>query len=145
MVPSDFLKLREGQFVSKDDVYACVVGSKKSGSDFWGGPDWRIGNMPQQGINWIGNPPKLRAVIVKVYHGNYSEDQWIDSFCFRYALKAQKGNVDPTEKANACLLLQDAYRYPVILFIERKENYECQGAFDVDEIFESYVILTKGD
>lgn len=76
--PQDIFELSSGDVVSKRHLYDLIQYSKVENSDFWGGPEYMIGNTPQQGINWIGLPPHVLGVIIKTRPGSYEHDGWAD-------------------------------------------------------------------
>ncbi|MGH2342275.1 hypothetical protein ACRC7T_12410 [Segnochrobactraceae bacterium EtOH-i3] len=105
MTPRDLLSFDAGDEIGKSVLYALIIGSKQPGSPFWGGADVRIGNTPMQGINWIGPPEAIKAVIVRSRSGSYDDDGWHSQGgeLFDYAFKARKGQINPEETANRCL------------------------------------------
>jgi len=74
----DLFSLSSGDTVSKKNLFDLIQFSKVGNSPYWSGPESTIGNTPQQGINWLGKPPKVRAVIIKTRPGSYEEDGWSD-------------------------------------------------------------------
>ena len=107
---------------------------------------WRIGNTPQQGINWIGEFPKLRGVIVKMVETAYDSDQWQGAARdqIKYYLKAQLGSVNRLEKANQALLLQPALGYPIIVLAADGDYWRCAGTFDViADAWNTHVTLVR--
>ena len=134
-----------GSQISKRNLFDLIQYSKVEGSKFWSGAELVIGNTPQQGINWIGNHPYLKAVIIKTYYGAYKEDGWenLEQTLFRYSFKARNGKINFSEFANDTLLKQPIYRYPILLFIENGKFWEFRGEFHVNAIMESYVSLEK--
>ena len=122
-------------------AHLIIIDSKKTNSNSWEGTDYQIKNTPQQGINWIGNLPYTKAVIVKK-NGGYSEDyiKHEDSDSC-YAFKGKKGVINKSEKANQVLIKQINYKYPIIELIETGKYWTCVGLFDVIEEYESYVSM----
>lgn len=142
-----FYSIQLGQLVSRRNMYDVIQFSKVSSSQYWAGKDCVIGNTPQQGINWIGTFPELRAVIVKTRPGAYGDDGWVDrekGQC-RYSLKANKGVINQAEKANLALTRQPEYGYPVLLFSLTGENWKYDGQFEVVGVADSYVDLQPLD
>ncbi|WP_258378783.1 HNH endonuclease [Pseudomonas mosselii] len=143
----NFLDLMDADvrgLIPKRDVYTLVKMSKVHGSDWWHGEHLKIGNTPQQGINWVGQFPSLTGVIVKVWEGSYKDDGWIkDRECFRYSLKAVKGVISLTEKANRALIQQPAFSYPIALLTERGAFWRFEGVFRVSSVSSSYVELSR--
>lgn len=144
--PKDIFLLALGQGVSKRNLFNLIQLSKIEGSDYWGGEDDRINNTPQQGINWIGRPPLVRAVIIKTRAGSYEHDGWIgdDNQTYRYSFKARKGVVTFKESANQVLLEQPQHLYPVLLFTEAGSDWIFEGRFAVEQVAEQYVVLRRG-
>lgn len=58
-------ELRNGDIVTKRNLYDLIQFSKVENSKYWTGFDNIIGNTPQQGINWIGAFPFVKGVIIK--------------------------------------------------------------------------------
>ncbi|WP_439821363.1 HNH endonuclease [Pseudomonas sp. HLG18] len=148
MKKGSFLDLLEADLeglISKRELFDLIRLSKVEGSDHWYGKELLIGNTPQQGINWVGAFPDLTGVILKVRPGSYSGDGWVgaDKERYRYSLKARKGVVSLTEKANRSLINQPQYSYPVVLFSDRKAFWRFEGVFEVSEIGDDSVELRR--
>lgn len=62
-VPADLLDLAVGDSVPKHNLHDLIY-VLQEGSPHCGGAEYRIGNTPQQGINWIGQPQNLKGVII---------------------------------------------------------------------------------
>lgn len=107
----DLFRLTAGDSVSKRNLFGLIQYSKVPGSDFWSGEELKIGNTPQQGINWVGVPPACRAVILKTRPGSYAEDGWTNEerTAYRYSFKARDGVISHAEKANAVLIHQPGF------------------------------------
>lgn len=145
MTAGDLLGLGPGQSVSKRVLFDLIQYSKQEGSAHWSGPGGRIGNTPQQGINWIGLPPDVTGVIIKTRPGSYEHDGWADEAhgLYRYSFKARKGVVDHGELANRVLIDQPLGLYPVLLFTESGTEWRFEGRFDVSEIAGDHVVLRR--
>lgn len=141
----DIFNLSVGDNVTKRNLFDLIQYSKVDGSIYWSGPENRINNTPQQGINWIGDPPYTRAVIVKTRPGSYEHDGWTDSSNdeYNYSFKVRRGGVSFKDKSNLVLVEQPQYLYPVLLFSEVKEGWSFEGVFGVSEIKTEYVVLKK--
>ncbi|WP_080432086.1 HNH endonuclease [Burkholderia ubonensis] len=142
----DIFTLSTGQRISKRNLFDLIQHSKVEGSDYWSGPEFIVGNTPQQGINWIGRPPSIHAIIIKARPGSYADDGWSteDKMVHHYSFKAQNGNINPAEKANAVLIQQPEYLYPIFLFIENMDNWCFEGSFYVSDLEDKFVILQRG-
>lgn len=141
---NDFFTLNENDLISKKNLQELIINSKVKNSKYWLGENNIIGNTPQQGINWIGKYPDIRAVIIKFKKGSYGNDGWIDKSNFNYSFKSQKEVISKTEKANKVLIDQPIKEYPVLLFTETKDKqWQFSGSFNVNEIKESHVQLIK--
>jgi len=66
---TDLFSLSAGDVVTKRNLFDLIQFSKVENSPCWSGPEYSIGNTPQQGINWVGQSPALRAVIIKTRRG----------------------------------------------------------------------------
>lgn len=143
--PSQLLTLTPKSFVSKRNLFDLIQFSKQTQSEFYEEPDWIINNTPQQGINWIGKFPKLKAVIIKTKIGSYAEDGWKDNekTIFSYSFKAKKGIISYNDTANKSLINQQVIHYPILLFIESLNNWSFEGLFTVTGMDNSSVILKK--
>lgn len=141
--PSQLFNLPFGIKISKRNLYAVIQNSKIEGSTSWDGKENIIGNTPQQGINWVGHFPDLQGVIIKTRGGAYKDDGWEDTSktSYRYSFKSRMGIINLAEKANAVLINQPKFGYPVHLFIEVDDFWEYQGAFHISSIGESFVKL----
>lgn len=143
--PQDILALASGTQVTKRDLYDLIQYSKVEGSSYWGGSAVAIGNTPQQGINWIGAPPRCHGLIIKTRPGRYAEDGWSDNGAtYRYSFKARKGRVSFNETANSVLIQQPQHLYPIQLLTEHGSNWLFQGTFTVAEILDTFVVLQRG-
>jgi hypothetical protein len=145
--PSQILSLRIGSKISKRNLYEVIMKSKVADSQFWDGEDNKIGNTPQQGINWIGKLPHLKGVIIKTRHGAHKEDGWenTEKTSYRYSFKHKLGIVHFSEKANDVLIKQPEYGYPILLFVEEDKYWKYEGSFLIREIGENSVSLEKYD
>jgi len=144
--PQDLFLLSAGDVVTKRNLFDLIQYSKVSGSQYWGGEEVQIKNTPQQGINWIGEPPACHAVIIKTRPGLYEDDGWAGETktAYHYSFKARGSEVSYSEKANAVLINQPQYQYPVLLFTESDDSWTYEGAFSVSEIESKYVVLERG-
>ncbi|WP_217642464.1 hypothetical protein [Marinobacter zhejiangensis] len=129
--PQDLFLLASGDVVTKRNLFDLIQYSKVADSQFWGGAEVRINNTPQQGINWIGEPPAWHGVIIKTRPGSYEEDGWADDgkASYHYSFKARGGEVSYSEKANTALINQPQYQYPVLLFTESSNSWVFEGTF----------------
>jgi putative restriction endonuclease len=141
----DLLELKNGEIITKRNLFDLIQFSKVVDSKYWTGPDNIIGNTPQQGINWIGAFPFVKGVIIKTRKGSYKEDGWKDEdkFTYHYSFKAKDGIVSYEEKANKVLIKQPQHLYPVLLFTEIKDSWCFEGQFNVVEIEKLYVVLER--
>jgi len=144
--PQDLFLLSAGDVVTKRNLFDLIQYSKVIGSQYWGGEELQIKNTPQQGINWIGEPPACHAVIIKTRLGSYEEDGWAgdNKTAYHYSFKARRGEVSYSEKANTALINQPQYQYPVLLLTESGDSWIYEGAFSVSEIESKYVVLKRG-
>ena len=144
-LPADLFDLAVGDSVSKRNLYDLIQYSKQEGSPHWGGVEDRIGNTPQQGINWIGQPPGVKGVIIKTRPGSYAHDGWTNETgdAYRYSFKARMGVVDHEERANRVLIDQPLQLYPVLLFTEAGNQWRFEGRFAVTEATEEFVVLNR--
>lgn len=142
---ADVFQLSVGQKVGKGNLFALIQHSKVKGSEYWSGEPYKIGNTPQQGINWVGAFPELYGVIIKSKDGWYKKDDWQgdDQTSFSYSFKAVNGVVNRNEKANLALINQPEHGYPILLFSDVGDNYEYQGMFSVADIGETGVTLKR--
>jgi len=142
----DLFSLSTGDIVGKQNLYALVQFSKVEESPYWSGKAGIIGNTPQQGINWVGQLPKVQAVIIKTRPGSYDDDGWADEdkTSYRYSFKAKNGKISYTEKANEVLVKQPQHLYPILLFTENKDGWYFEGAFSVSEIENKFVVMHRG-
>jgi putative restriction endonuclease len=143
--PQDIFRIGIGDTVTKRNLYDLVQYSKVDGSPYWGGEDFHIGNTPQQGINWIGAPPRLQGVIIKTRHGSYEHDGWLDAGknTYRYSFKARKSKISYAETANRVLIAQPQHAYPIFLFTEHAADWVFEGQFSVAEIDDAFVVLSR--
>ena len=123
--------LRIGDIITKRNLYDLIQFSKIDTSSYYSGQDNMIRNTPQQGINWVGNLPDVKAVIIKTRNGSYKEDGWSDTQknIYNYSFKASDGKISFKEKANEVLIKQSQYLYPILLFTESKSGWIFEGAF----------------
>ena len=142
----DLLRMSIGGSVTKRNLFDLIQYSKVEGSGYWEGDGGQIWNTPQQGINWLGRAPNCDAVLIKTKLGSYAHDGWLgkEENSYRYSFKAVKGAISYAEKANAVLVNQPLYAYPVLLFIESDNSWTYQGFFEVAEVLDHYVILDRG-
>ena len=144
--PTDILHLSTGNVVTKRNLFDLIQYSKVEDSKYWDGKENQIGNTPQQGINWLGKPPHCQAVLIKTRPGSYQHDGWEgdDETLFRYSFKSVRDKISYTEKANAVLINQPQYDYPILLFTESGSSWAYEGSFEVSELHERYVVLERG-
>lgn len=143
---AEILRLRRGDEIPTGTLSLSIALSKKPDSPLWIGEAGAIGNTPQQGINWIGQLPRPKAVIVKIVKGRYCADETdFDEANIRYSLKAQKGSVNRLEQANQALLLQPALGYPVIVLVkEAPDTWRCAGQYDASvSAWDNFIVLRR--
>lgn len=145
--PQDLFTLKNGDTVSKRNLFDLIQYSKVESSPYWAGEEFAIGNTPQQGINWVGSLPSVKAVIIKTRRGSYEEDGWADErkSAYHYSFKARNEKVNFKEKANDVLIKQPQHLYPIFLFTEAKEGWNFEGEFSVAEIEEKFIVLHRRD
>ncbi|AVV83777.1 HNH endonuclease [Shewanella putrefaciens] len=143
--PQDLFSLAAGDTVSKRNLFDLIQYSKVESSQYWSGSEFAIWNTPQQGINWIGKLPSVKAVIIKTRPGSYEEDGWSGDkkSIFHYSFKARNGEVNFREKANDVLIKQPQHLYPILLFTESEGKWLYEGDFSVAEIEEKFVVLAR--
>jgi putative restriction endonuclease len=141
----DLFSIPAGDTVSKRNLYDLIQFSKVVGSDYWSGKDGIIGNTPQQGINWIGQPPQVNGVLIKTRPGSYIDDGWSgeERTNYHYSFKARKGEISSKEIANQVLVGQQQYCYPILLFTEKSNNWYFEGSFSVSELADKFVVLSR--
>jgi putative restriction endonuclease len=144
--PRDLFKLSTGDKVTKRNLFDLIQYSKVKSSPFWNGEEFMIGNTPQQGINWVGQLPAVKALIIKTRPGSYKEDGWSDESkaIYNYSFKARNSNISYEEKANKVLINQPQYLYPILLFAEDLRGWVFEGVFSVSGIEDKYVVLKRG-
>lgn len=142
--PQDLFSLASGDTVSKRNLFDLIQYSKVDSSPYWSGPEFTIGNTPQQGINWVGNLPSVKAVIIKTRPGSYEEDGWSDDdkSAFHYSFKARNGEINFKEKANDVLIKQPQHLYPILLF-SYSRNQRKDGAMKVTFLFLKLKIISS--
>ncbi|WP_082766869.1 HNH endonuclease [Bosea sp. PAMC 26642] len=143
MKVEELFELSKGKRISKGTLFDLIQYSKQPGSEHWSGTYGRIGNTPQQGINWIGLPPHVRGVIIKTSLGLYAHDGWSDDdhVSYRYSFKARKSVINHGELANRVLIDQPLGLYPLLLFTDVGSEWQFEGRFDVSEVADSHVVL----
>lgn len=141
----DLFSISAGDVIAKRNLFDLIQYSKVESSPYWSGQEFTIGNTPQQGINWIGQLPQVKAVIIKTRPGSYEEDGWSDEAktAYHYSFKARNSRISYSEKANAVLIKQPQHSYPILLFTENKSGWYFEGAFSVAEIKDAYVVLCR--
>ena len=144
--PQDLFSLSSGDTVTKRNLFDLIQFSKVESSPYWAGHEFAIGNTPQQGINWVGQLPVVKAVIIKTRPGSYEEDGWTDESktTYHYSFKARNSKISYKEKANQVLINQPQHLYPILLFTDKKDVWYFEGAFSVSEIEDTYVVLRRG-
>ena len=141
----DIFSLQIGEAVTKKNLFSLIQYSKVKESEFWSGASGAISNTPQQGINWIGELPDTKGVIIKTRPGSYEEDGWSDEYksTYHYSFKAKNNDISYTEKANQVLISQPQYLYPILLFTELGDTWMFEGAFTVSAIEDTFVVLSR--
>ena len=142
----DLFSLSTGDIVTKRNLYDLVQFSKVESSPYWSGAEGVIGNTPQQGINWVGQLPEVKAVLIKTRPGSYDDDGWSDEAktSYHYSFKARSSEISYSEKANVVLVKQPQHLYPIFLFTEHKDGWYFEGDFSVSEIENKFVVLHRG-
>ncbi|WP_432736424.1 HNH endonuclease [Maridesulfovibrio sp. FT414] len=142
---NDLFDLSVSDIISKKDLFSMIQYSKVKDSKYWSGEDNIIGNTPQQGINWVGEPPRTKAVIIKSKTGIYDFDGWSnkEKVSFTYSFKARNGNINLKEKANRVLIEQPKFNYPILLFNDAPNGWRYEGKFSVIAIEKKYVVLKR--
>ena len=145
--PQDIFALSIGDIITKRNLFDLIQFSKVESSSSWAGIEYAIGNTPQQGINWIGELPMLKGVIIKTRPGSYIQDGWVDDkhIIYQYSFKARNGEISFKEKANDVLIKQPQHNYPIFLFSEIKSSWYFEGTFLVTEIEDKFVVLNRSN
>lgn len=143
--PSQLLELAPNTIITKRNLFDLIQFSKQTESKYFEEDEWKINNTPQQGINWIGNNPELKAVIIKTRKGSYAEDGWQDNekSVFSYSFKSHKSIINYNDKANKSLINQPAGGYPILLFIEKSSNWIFEGFFTIVQMDKTSVVLKR--
>lgn len=141
----DIFNIKSGSLISKRNLFDIIQFSKVPESAYYSGPDFVIGNTPQQGINWIGIGKKTQAVIIKTRPGSYEHDGWLDETksAYTYSFKARKNAISYDEMANTVLLEQPQAGYPILLFTDRGKNWYFEGLFTVAFTEKKFVTLER--
>ncbi len=139
----DLFFLKQNSQISKRNLWDLIQFSKVVNSDYFDGIENKIGNTPQQGINWVGDAPLHQLIIIKTKVGKYIHDGYENNKYFSYSFKAQKGIINENETANKCIINQMKYKYPILLLKEVENNWNVEGYFNVTEIFDDYVRMLK--
>lgn len=141
----DLFLLTIGDIITKRNLFDIIQFSKIDTSSYYSGQDFIIRNTPMQGINWLGDLPDVKAVIIKTRNGLYKEDGWKDyqKNLYNYSFKASDGIISFKEKANEVLIKQPQHLYPILLFTESKSGWVFEGEFSVKTIENTYVVLHR--
>ena len=142
-ITKDLFSLKSGDTVSKRNLFDLIQRSKVTDSEFWSGELNIIRNTPQQGINWVGELPDVKGVIIKTRPNSYEEDGWVskERDLYQYSFKARNGVISYSEKANQVLICQPQYLYPILLLTEEGNLWRYEGSFSVTAIENTYVVL----
>ena len=99
--------------------------------------EYKVKNSPCQGIFWLGDDEKPKAVFVKTDEKSFTPKLYIE-----YPLKKRNGIIDKHKLENQVLLNQSEYGYPIFHFyFDILSNWVLTGKYEVAEIKESSVIL----
>lgn len=141
----EIFDIKQGVMISKRNLFDVIQFSKVLESPYYDGPDFVIGNTPQQGINWIRSEEKTRAVVIKTRPGSYEHDGWLDETmtAYNYSFKARMDVISYDEIANRVLLEQPQAGYPILLFTDRGKNWYFEGLFVVASIEKKFVTLER--
>ena len=125
---ADILSLKRGDRISATDRYELFTGPA-------------VGNTPQKGINWIGDPPDYDLVIVRSTATYGYGDRWIDKDAGLYLYYLMIGNrgtsdasINYNSKENSALLGQPNHLAPVLLTINSETApgfIDVQGQYRV--------------
>ena len=124
---SDILTVKSGDSIGIKDRFDLFTGSD-------------VGNTPQKGIHWLGEPPKYLHVMIRCESQSGYSDRWIDEgagIFLYYLMISKRGTVNSEinydSKENLALLKQAAHGAPILLMIDRGGN---SGLLDVKGRFE---------
>ena len=122
------MSLKRGDRISAKERYEAFTG-----------PD--VGNTPQKGINWIGQPPDYDLIIVRSTATHGYGDRWIDKgagLYLYYLMIENRGTsnatINYTSKENSCLLEQPNHLAPILLTTNSETApglIDVQGHFKV--------------
>jgi putative restriction endonuclease len=125
---SDILTVKNGDSISIKDRFELFTGSD-------------VGNTPQKGIHWLGQPPKYVHVMIRCETNSGYEDRWIDEdagLFLYYLMIPNRGSIGTTinyhSKENLALLNQKEHGAPILLMIDRGEKsdlLDIQGRFEL--------------
>ena len=125
---SDILSLRRGDTISSSQRHKLFTGN-------------RVGNTPQKGINWLGNPPNYELVMARSTSTFGYGDRWIDNnerLYLYYLMIENRGTEDArinySSKENLAVLNQRIHLAPILLMTnstKRRDLIDIQGRFEV--------------
>ena len=124
----DILNVQQGDIISKSDRFSLYTGKD-------------VGNTPQKGINWLGQPPNYLHVMIRCSLQSGYSDRWIDQQqgIFLYYLMVNNRGLEDSiinynSLENMALLDQKEHGSPVLLMIDidkKSDLIEIQGRFEV--------------
>ena len=124
----DIWNLKRGDIISASDRNVLFTGPG-------------VGNTPQKGINWIGEPPNYNLVIARCDESSGYGDRWIDADAniFLYYLMVEmrgttKSKINYASKENLALLNQEQHEAPVLLMINQDDEIVVEGYFKVETL-----------
>ena len=125
----ELFELKEGESISKRSKNKLFTGDI-------------VNNSPQRGINWIGEYPNIKLVILTTKIDSGYDDRWLDSYRFlyyfmidhRHTLDARLRN---TRTENLVLSEYDKHKAPILLLInpgKPEKNLIVAGWFYVNDL-----------
>ena len=122
----DILSVKRGDLILKSERFKLFTGPL-------------VGNTPQKGIHWLGDPPDFHYVIIQCSLGSGYSDRWIDQeagIFLYYLMISNRGSPDAkinyNSSENRALLQQREHKSPVLLMIDQSSGEsEIQGRFQV--------------
>mgnify|MGYP001330284990 CR=1 FL=1 len=137
---SDLFNLKEGDLITKKDRNKLFTGKE-------------VHNTPQKGINWVGEYPDIKLIILTSKLDSGYKDGWMDQyrrkFCYYLMINHRhtpKAVLEGNRKENLILSEYKMHNAPVLVLInpgKEEEELTVAGWFKVEKLVHSDKINHK--
>tara|TARA_Y100000389_G_scaffold204015_1_gene254525 strand:- start:45 stop:515 length:471 start_codon:yes stop_codon:yes gene_type:complete len=130
----DLFNLKEGDRISKENRNNLFTGKQ-------------INNTPQKGINWIGEYPDIKLIVLTSKLDSGYKDQWVDQYRYKFCYylminhrHTSKSKLEGNRKENLILTEYKRHNAPILVLLNPgkvEKELTVAGWFKVQKLVHS--------